>query len=196
MKIKPLLEKLKNWLNWIFMPFKFLWGLVIKIKNYIVRIFIKIFLWMNEHRLPCLLGAFILSCLLVFVLLYFFVSVDDKENTYWGKMSDILKDYPTIALTLASLPIALTLWLFRNHDNVKKLDLDMYHEAVKNIHDEKASVGLRQVAFATLIELRKKWMWEKKIRTIVFPGANLSKLELQKINLDEDSLEDYEFTEL
>lgn len=169
MKIKPPLEKLKNWLNWIFRPFKFLWGLVI-----------KVFLWMNEYRLLCLVIAFLLgSFVLMPIVGKAFVN---NTNNHWEIFICMLKDYPTAALAIGSLPIAFVLWLFRNHDIVKNLDLAKYHEAVKNIHDKKASVGLRQVAFATFSELEKKPMWKNEIKTLnakVFQEANLKELNLQ-----------------
>lgn len=179
-----------------------------KLRNWLVSKYIRLKLWIGEKRsqlsplkkknfwftiiksrvFRVILVFLLFSCPLTIAFLSSVVHINpltDVKN-YWEEILKVLKYHPaitTIALTLGSLPIALTLWLFRNHDIVKKLDLDMYHEAVKNIHDKDASAGLRQVAFTTLMELKEKWMWKEKIRKHVFLEAHLEGLDLQKANL-------------
>lgn len=187
-----------------------------KLRNWLVSEYIRLKLWIGEKRsqlsplkkknfwftiiksrvFRVILVFLLFSCPLTIAFLSSVVHINpltDVKN-YWEEILKVLKYHPaitTIALAIGSLPVAFTLWLFRNHDIVLKLDLDMYHEAVKNIHDEKASVGLRQVAVTTLLELKEKWMWEKKIKTIVFPGANLEclNIDLRKDHLKYTDLE-------
>lgn len=188
-----------------------------KLRNWLVSEYIRLKLWIGEKRSQLsplkkknfwftiiksrvsrvILVFLLFSCPLTIAFLSSVVHINPLTDikilidiNYWEEILKVLKYHPaitTIALAIASLPIALTLWLFRNHDIVMNLDLAKYHEAVKNIHDEKASVGLRQVAVTTLLELKEKWMWEKKIKTIVFPYAHLEGLD---IDLRENYLKD------
>ena len=146
-----------------------------KVINWFTKKCLEIFQWMEKNRIFCVFLAFGLGLLLgIYFLSLVIKDLSNNTESFWENIPIILSvalednlfaKYSTILLALISLPIAFVLWLFRNHDIVMNLDLQMYHEAVRNIHnhdDKKASMGLRQVAFKTLMELKEKWVWGKK----------------------------------
>lgn len=147
---------------------------------------LKLLLWMNKWRPLWLFIAFLFGLFLAILFIWLVYKIDPPKNEcFWGGVLSILKNYPTIILVVPSLPVAAVLWVFRNHDIVMNLDLQMYHEATRNIHSENASEGLRQVAFGVLMLLRRKWTWRYKINH-TFVKANLSKL----IITSNDSIDD------